>query len=498
MSTRYQPALDLVDRLLQDRLVSRIPGPRDRRLGAAPGSTDANRSAPGSAGSTGQTMRPHLEPPGGARRTARAEQVEAVYLLGMGGSSLCAEVLRSVCGRRGIAAAARARHDRRADDHAGRGPAGTRGGPGSSCRARAAARSRWHRWSGSSGRGSRPRSASAPADSSSPSPIRGPRSTPSRPRAATARRSSTRRTSAAGSRALSLFGLVPAALHRTRLPRICCRPVRRIADGCRQENATEPGPPARRVHRAPPRANGRDKLTVAPAPVARLARPVDRAAGRREHRQARHGIALPVVDERARPPRSNTARDRAFVAIAHRPRRRWTRARIAALEDAGHPVLAPQHAPRRRSAPSSSAGSSQPRSPARRWASIRSTSRTCRRPRRRPRRCSADHDASRPAHRAPPRPHRPTASTCSASRFAGDSPAQVVRAALAALTPPDYVAFLLVPAAGQRSRPGDHRDPRRNTRALPGRQHVRRRARAICTPPGSTTRADPTPRSHSS
>ena len=56
-----------------------------------------------------------------------AERFEAVYLLGMGGSSLCAEVLRLVsASRNGTSRALRPRHDRRADDHDRGGPARSR------------------------------------------------------------------------------------------------------------------------------------------------------------------------------------------------------------------------------------------------------------------------------------------------------------------------------------------------------------------------------------
>jgi glucose-6-phosphate isomerase/transaldolase/glucose-6-phosphate isomerase len=99
MSTRYQPALNLVDRFLQDRLVSRIWAREIGAWGAAPGSADA-KSIASRLGwlDTGDTMRPHLERLAALGRAAREEQIEAVYLLGMGGSSLCAEVLRSVLG----------------------------------------------------------------------------------------------------------------------------------------------------------------------------------------------------------------------------------------------------------------------------------------------------------------------------------------------------------------------------------------------------------------
>jgi len=45
MSTRYQPALNLVDRFLQDRLVSRIWSREIGAWGAAPGSADAKSIA---------------------------------------------------------------------------------------------------------------------------------------------------------------------------------------------------------------------------------------------------------------------------------------------------------------------------------------------------------------------------------------------------------------------------------------------------------------------
>jgi len=99
MSTRYRPALNLVDRFLQDRLVSRIWAREIGAWGAAPGSSEA-KSIASRLGwlDTAETMRPHLERLATLDRAAREAQIEAVYLLGMGGSSLCAEVVRSVLG----------------------------------------------------------------------------------------------------------------------------------------------------------------------------------------------------------------------------------------------------------------------------------------------------------------------------------------------------------------------------------------------------------------
>src|SRR4051812_48156072 len=101
MPTRYQPALDLAARFLEQKLVTRI---WDRDLaawGAQEGSADA-RSISTRLGwlDVPETMRPDLERLKALGEAARAERIESVYLLGMGGSSLCAEVLRSVLGVR--------------------------------------------------------------------------------------------------------------------------------------------------------------------------------------------------------------------------------------------------------------------------------------------------------------------------------------------------------------------------------------------------------------
>ena len=99
MQTRYQPALDLARRFLQERLVSRIWDRDIGAWGAAPGSADSKSIATRLGWlDSAETMRPHLERVEALGKSARAEKIEAVYLLGMGGSSLCAEVLRSVLG----------------------------------------------------------------------------------------------------------------------------------------------------------------------------------------------------------------------------------------------------------------------------------------------------------------------------------------------------------------------------------------------------------------
>ena len=66
---------------------------------AAPGSADA-KSIESRLGwlDVGSTMKPHMDAVHRLREQVRDEKFEAVYLLGMGGSSLCAEVLRAVFG----------------------------------------------------------------------------------------------------------------------------------------------------------------------------------------------------------------------------------------------------------------------------------------------------------------------------------------------------------------------------------------------------------------
>jgi glucose-6-phosphate isomerase len=93
----YRPAVELVDRFIKDRVVTRI-WERDISVwGATPGSADA-RSIATRLGwlDVARTMQPELERVARVAYAARQERIEAVYLLGMGGSSLCAQVLRRV------------------------------------------------------------------------------------------------------------------------------------------------------------------------------------------------------------------------------------------------------------------------------------------------------------------------------------------------------------------------------------------------------------------
>ena len=99
MTLPYAAAAELSGRLLHDRIVQRIWDRDVAAWGATQGSADARSIS---------TRLGWLDAPAGMSKdldrvrqlgaTAAAEGVQAVYLLGMGGSSLCAEVLRSVYG----------------------------------------------------------------------------------------------------------------------------------------------------------------------------------------------------------------------------------------------------------------------------------------------------------------------------------------------------------------------------------------------------------------
>ena len=99
MSRPYAPAAALADRFLEARVVSRI---WDRDLsvwGAKDGSADG-RSIQTRLGwlDVGRTMSEETARVSRLAADVAAEECTAVYLLGMGGSSLCAEVLRAVSG----------------------------------------------------------------------------------------------------------------------------------------------------------------------------------------------------------------------------------------------------------------------------------------------------------------------------------------------------------------------------------------------------------------
>ena len=88
--------------------------------------------------------------------------------------------------------------------------------------------------------------------------------------------------------ALSLFGMVPAALMGADLDGLVASGAAMERDCRRAARRGNPGL-ALGALMAAAAANGRDKLTLLLPPRLRRLRPVGRATGRRKHRQARHG-----------------------------------------------------------------------------------------------------------------------------------------------------------------------------------------------------------------
>ena len=134
--------------------------------------------------------------------------------------------------------------------------------------------------------------------------------------------------------ALSLFGLVPTALIGADPAELHAAGAA-MADGCRQENHTNPGLTSGAFIGAAV-LEGRDKLTLAlPPSLASLGLWIEQLVA---ESTGKHGKgALPVVDEPLGRP-DEYGNDRAFVAITT-DRDAPDEARLAALEAAGHPVL---------------------------------------------------------------------------------------------------------------------------------------------------------------
>src|SRR4051794_20611148 len=99
MHIHYEPAARTADTFIDEHIIPRVWG---RDIGvwrASEGSADA-KSIQTRLGwlDVVSTITPHLERLLALGTAAKDEGIRAVYLLGMGGSSLCAEVLTHVCG----------------------------------------------------------------------------------------------------------------------------------------------------------------------------------------------------------------------------------------------------------------------------------------------------------------------------------------------------------------------------------------------------------------
>ena len=335
MQHAYAPASDLITRFIDDKIVSRL-WQRDIGVwGAADGTVDA-KSIKSRLGwlDVASTMAPHLDRITALGEAARAEGIAEVYLLGMGGSSLCAEVVRSVWG---VADGYPALHVLDTTDERTITTAAGRLDPrrtlfivasksGGTVEVASLERFFWAHMTAALG-GDAGRHFIAITD-------------PGTALEALAQSKRYRdvfiNPPDIGGRfsALSLFGLVPCALVGGDARELLSAGAA-MAEGCQQENHENAGLTLGAFIGAAALA-GRDKLTlVLPPSLAALGLWVEQLVA---ESTGKHGKgALPVVDEPLGDPAEYSS-DRAFVAIST-DRDHPDEARVAALESAGHPVL---------------------------------------------------------------------------------------------------------------------------------------------------------------
>ncbi|MCA1561847.1 MAG: glucose-6-phosphate isomerase [Acidobacteria bacterium] len=333
----YEPAVRVADQLLEERVVSRI-WKRDTSVWSTAdgsGSVDAQSIAARLGWlDVSATMAPHLDHVIRVGDAMREELVEAVYLLGMGGSSLCAEVLRAVYGvadgypelfvldttdeRTIVAAASRLTPVRTRFIVASKS--------GGTLEVASLERFFWERMRALRGEeaGGQFVAISDPGTAllqlarerryreifENPPDIGGRFS------------------------ALSLFGLVPAACIGAPARDIHAA-AEVMAEGCRQENHANAGLELGAFIGAAANA-GRDKLTVVlPPSLTFLGLWIEQLIA---ESTGKHGTgALPVVDEFVDAPAAYRS-DRAFVAITT-DRDAPDASALSTLEAAGHPVL---------------------------------------------------------------------------------------------------------------------------------------------------------------
>ena len=335
MSRQYPAVSKLIDKIVTERIVSRIWNRDVSVWGAAPGSADAT-SIESRLGwlEIGRSMPPAMTRVSELATRVVDRKIDAVYLLGMGGSSLCAEVMRSVLGigeaypdiyvldttdERAITGAAAQLDPTRALFLVSSKSGGT-------VEVASLERFFWARMTHALGDEAR-RHFVAITD----------------PGTVLQRLAESKRylevfvnPADIGGRfsALSLFGLVPCALIGAD-PHEMLTAGTTMAEGCRQEHHTNPGLELGAFIGAAA-LDGRDKLTVVlPASLATLGLWIEQLIA---ESTGKHGKgALPVVDEPLGRP-DDYHDDRAFVAIATE-RDEPDPQRLAALEDAGHPVL---------------------------------------------------------------------------------------------------------------------------------------------------------------
>ena len=335
MKRQYQPASTLSDTLLHDRVVERIWNRDPAAWSAAPGSADA-RSIETRLGwlDVGATMPPHMPQVERLRDQVREGGFEAAYLLGMGGSSLCAEVLRSVFGVADgfpqltvldttdeltlTTAAARLTPARTLFIVASKS--------GSTVEVASMERFFWQQMTAALGDAAGQHFVAITDPGTALYELasrRGYREIFVNPPDIGGRFS-----------ALSLFGLVPAAIIGAPVEALLSGGAA-MAEGCRQHNHANAGLELG-AYMAAAALEGRDKLTLALAPsFASLGLWIEQLVA---ESTGKHGKGLlPVVDEPLGRP-DEYGSDRAFVSIASESDHA-DEERLAALEAAGFPVL---------------------------------------------------------------------------------------------------------------------------------------------------------------
>jgi glucose-6-phosphate isomerase len=335
MSRQYQPAAKLIERFLTERIVTRIWNRDISVWGAVPGSADATSIASRLGWlDVGRTISPALSQVSEFAAHAVDRKIDAAFLLGMGGSSLCAEVMRSVLGiaqahpdiyvldttdERTITGAAAQLDPTRAIFLVSSKSGGT-------VEVASLEKFFWARMTHAIGAEARRHFVA----------ITDPGTALQRLAESKGYLEIFENPADIGGRfsALSLFGLVPCALIGGD-PHEMLTAGTTMAEGCRQEHHTNPGLELGAFIGAAA-LEGRDKLTVVlPASLSTLGLWIEQLIA---ESTGKHGNgALPVVDEPlGRPDEYDD--DRAFVAVAT-DRDEPDPSRLAALEAAGHPVL---------------------------------------------------------------------------------------------------------------------------------------------------------------
>ena len=335
MNIAYDPAIRLSERLLEQQVVERIWARDPAVWGASAGSAD-QRSISNRLGwlDVDKTMRAELDRLHELRDEVHGEHLESVYLLGMGGSSLCAEVLKTVFGSAPgfpdivVLDTTDERTLMRATEQIT--PARTlflvASKSGGTIEVASMERYFWalmSQWD----KNAAGRQFIAVTDPGTGldrlAHERGYRHVFRNPPDIGGRYS-----------ALSLFGLVPATLIGAPLDTVFDGGIA-MAEGCRQNNHKNAGLELG-AFIAAAALEGRDKLTIALSPTLRtlglwIEQLVAESTGK-------HGKGtLPVVDEPLGDPTEYGA-DRAFVSVAT-PDEHPDNARLDALAAAGHPVL---------------------------------------------------------------------------------------------------------------------------------------------------------------